>query len=115
MLSEFEQEINQLMDKEMVVKTTECLIDFIDLALLVDVAKEQMLFPSWRNSNPDRTQKLQDVLTRYKSIEQERGDRCTEFAKALGELHRRKLEGLSVEQLKAEIKLLKGGLFSNEE
>ena len=80
-----DQEIDSLMKKKISVKTTDCLIDFKDLEALVTLAKEQLMFPAWRNSNPDRTQRIQDVLYRCKSAEDERGERCTEFARALGQ------------------------------
>jgi hypothetical protein len=87
--------LESMQRKNISVHTTQCLIDFKDLAALVAIVDEQMMFPSWRNANPTRTRELEDVLHRCESSELERGERCTEFSKSLREWNRQRFTGSS--------------------
>ena len=65
------------------VKLTECMIDAAELATLVRVASDQLMFPSFRKANPEFTQKIQNALDSAAQSEEERHERCYEFAKSL--------------------------------
>jgi hemerythrin superfamily protein len=80
-----EQELENLMADRVKIRTTDNIIDFLDLQLLEEIAKEQLMFPTWRRANPERTQQLEAVLYRLKAVEEERRERCTRFAKELGQ------------------------------
>lgn len=68
------------------IKPTECILNFSDLQLLEQIAREQMMFPSWRNANPERTRRLEDVLYRLQAVDAERSERCLQLAKNLRDL-----------------------------
>lgn len=85
-------ELDRLAEKKIIVKATECLIDFKDLDLLEAIAREQMQFPAWKRSNPERTRQLEAVLHRLEAVEAERHERCTEFARALGRWNQQQIE-----------------------
>jgi len=88
------QELENLMADRLKVSTTDSIVNFLDLQLLEEIAKEQMLFPAWRRANPERTKQLESVLYRLKKIEEERHERCTRFAKELGRRMREEDLGL---------------------
>jgi hemerythrin superfamily protein len=96
---ELSPEIDKLTKKKIIVRTEQVLLDFKDLEALVTLAKEQMMFPSWRNSNPDRTQHIRDILYRAELAEQERHVRCTEFARALGRWNQQQISEAVKSQL----------------
>ena len=75
----------ELTEKKMTVSTVDCVISFIALDVLLQVATEQMQFPAWRNANPHRTEQVIRAIAAVKSANLERGERCLEFAKALTE------------------------------
>jgi len=79
-----DQEIQRLMCDQMKIDTTDSIVNFLDLALLEEIAEQQMMFPAWRRSNPERTKQLESVLYRLKKVEEERHQRCSRFAKELG-------------------------------
>jgi len=79
-----DQELHQLMCDQVKIDTTDSIVNFLDLALLQEIAEQQMMFPAWRRANPERTRQLESVLYRLKKVEEERHERCTRFAKELG-------------------------------
>ncbi len=79
-----DQELENMMADRVKVSTNHSVIDFLDLQLLEEIAREQMLFPSWRRANPERTRQLENVLYRLNQVEEERHERCSRFAKELG-------------------------------
>jgi hypothetical protein len=79
-----EQELDNLMVEKLKVNATDSIVNFLDLALLEGIAKEQMMFPSWKRANPQRTRQIEAVLYRLKAVEEERQERCIRFTKALG-------------------------------
>ena len=88
------QELENLMADRLKVSTTDSIVNFLDLQLLEEIAKEQMLFPAWRRANDERTRRLESVLYRLKKVEEERHERCTRFAKELGRRMREEDLGL---------------------
>jgi hypothetical protein len=89
-----DQELESLMADRVKVSTTDCIINFLDLRLLEEIVKQQMMFPAWRRANPERTRQIESVLYRLKSVEDERRERCSRFAKELGERMRAEDLGL---------------------
>jgi len=89
-----DQEIQQLMCDQMKIDTTDSIVNFLDLALLEEIANQQMMFPAWRRANPERTRQLESVLYRLKKVEEQRHERCSRFAKELGERMRAEDLGL---------------------
>jgi hypothetical protein len=96
-------EINQLAEKKITVTCQQSIIDFKDLDLLEKIAREQMQFPAWKRSNPERTRQLEAVLHRLQAVEAERHERCSEFARALGRWNQQQI----AEQVKASRPALK--------
>jgi hypothetical protein len=92
-------EINQLTEKKITVSCQQSLIDFKDLDLLEAIAREQMQFPAWKRSNPERTRQLEDVLHRLQAVEDERHQRCHEFAQALGRWNQQQISEAVKSQL----------------
>ena len=87
-----DQRIHELMQKQMTVSTLDCLINFKALDALLEVATDQMKFPSWRASNPQRTELVRRAIAAVEAANIEREERCLEFARALGEESRRQIE-----------------------
>jgi hypothetical protein len=77
-----------------------------DVELLMSIAKEQLMFPSWRTANPARTQELANIAHRYKIADQERRDRS--YAWVVETFSNLEAYPKSIEELRAEIKRLTG-------
>ena len=88
----------ELTQKQMTVSTVDCVINFISLDALLEVAVEQMKFPSWRNANPQRTELVRRAIAAVEAANLERGERCLEFAKALGEASRPQIQARTDDQ-----------------
>jgi hypothetical protein len=77
-----------------------------DVELLMSIAREQLMFPAWRNANPIRTQELANIACRFKVADQQRRDRSYKWV--VETFSNLEAYPKSIEELKAEIKRLTG-------
>jgi hypothetical protein len=78
-----EQEFNDLTERETTITTSQVIIEFQDLRFLADIAREQMLFPAWKRADLGRANRVSALLHSLKLLEEERLQRCAQYAKAM--------------------------------
>ncbi|NJR61228.1 MAG: hypothetical protein HC769_21780 [Cyanobacteria bacterium CRU_2_1] len=86
------------------VDVTDLVMPARDVELLMSIAREQLMFPAWRNANPIRTQELANIAHRVKVADQERRDRSYQWV--VETFSNLESQPKSIEELKAEIKRL---------
>jgi len=82
--------------------TLKCFIHTEDLKTLVRIAKDQMMFPSFRNANPLLAQKIEWALHNAEKAEKERHERCREYSNRI-------TDNRSIEELDEAYRLLTNG------
>jgi hypothetical protein len=77
------EEFNELAKQETTITTSQVVIDFQDLRFLAEIAREQLMFPAWKRADPGRANRVSALLHSLKLLEEERHQRCAQYAKAM--------------------------------